>query len=116
MKARQRITRIPLYAVSYLISLATLYPLYFLITNSLKTDTAYARDQLNLPSHLTWANFTNAWKVVGLDRDLLHSFIVSAGASILCVAVAACAGFGLVMLGGRTARRTLSTSCCRVKR
>lgn len=107
MNPRQRAARIPMYAASYLISIATLFPLYFLITNALKTDTAYARSQLGLPGHVTWANFVNAWRVVGLDRDLLHSFIVSVGASVLCVAVAACAGFGLVQLGGKVARRTL---------
>jgi ABC-type glycerol-3-phosphate transport system permease component len=103
----RRAARLPMYAACYLITAATLFPLYFLITNALKTDTGYARSQLGLPAHVTWSNFTNAWQVVGLDSDLLHSFAVSAGASVLCVAVAACAGFGLVQLGGKAARRTL---------
>jgi ABC-type glycerol-3-phosphate transport system permease component len=107
VKSRNRVVRFPLYAASYLITLATLYPLYFLVTNALKTDTDYARDQLGLPPHPTMANFVNAWTQVGLDQDLLHSLIVSACAAALCVAATACAGFALVQLGGKVARRTL---------
>lgn len=107
MSTWRHLARIPMYAVSYLITISALFPLYFLITNALKTDAQYSRSQLGLPQHVTWSNMVDAWENVGLNADLVHSFIVSAGASIACVIVAALAGFGLTHMSAKVARRTL---------
>jgi ABC-type glycerol-3-phosphate transport system permease component len=92
--------------MAYLISIATLAPLYYLVTTALKTNNEYNKSPFGVPSHATFSNLSAAWSS-GLDSDLWHTAIVSGGGALLAVAAATAAGYGLSQIGGRSARRFL---------
>jgi ABC-type glycerol-3-phosphate transport system permease component len=56
---------IPLYfTITFLLGLS-LFPIYFIAVNSLKTTAEFARSVVALPSHLQWSNFFQAWLEIG---------------------------------------------------
>jgi ABC-type glycerol-3-phosphate transport system permease component len=101
--------RAPLYLATYVLSIATLFPLYYTLDTALKTEGQYARSTFGLVSRPTFENFINAWSTsgLGLDVDMLHSAIVAVGGTIICVAAAALAGFGLSQMKPKPRRRLL---------
>lgn len=96
--------RVPLYLITYAISLMTLFPVYYMIDTALKTEAGYARSSLGLAHHVTWVNFVNAWQNVGLNQDLWHSAIVTIGGVLLCLAVVTMAGYALSQMPFRRAQ------------
>jgi multiple sugar transport system permease protein len=106
------IRRIPsrtlLNLIAYLISFATLAPLYYLITTAIKTDDEYTQHPFGVPTQVTGANLADVWSSLGLGNDLWHTAVVSGGGTLLAVATATAAGFGLSQLGGRAARWVLT--------
>lgn len=101
--------RVPLYVAAYALSIATLFPLYYTIDTALRTETQYARSTFGVATHPTFANIENAWSSsgLGLESDLVHSAVVAVGGTIVCVAVAALAGFGLSQMAPKLRRRLL---------
>jgi multiple sugar transport system permease protein len=107
MTARRISSRTLLNAMAYLISFATLAPLFYLITTALKTDNEYNQHPFGVPTQFTFANFSQVWNTLGLGADLWHTAVVSGVGTLLAVAAATAAGFGLSQLGGRAARWVL---------
>ncbi|HEY1702819.1 MAG TPA: carbohydrate ABC transporter permease [Trebonia sp.] len=107
MSIRRIPSRTLLNLIAYLISFATLAPLYYLITTAIKTNNEYTQHPFGMPTQVTGANLADVWNSLGLGNDLWHTAVVSGGGTLLAVAAATAAGFGLSQLGGRAARWVL---------
>lgn len=85
------------YALLVLMSLIAIYPLYLMIVNSFKSNTAVLLDPAGLPSPWTlssWANFVQQ----GQLRSLLNSLIVALATTAGAVAVASVAAYAFTKL------------------
>ena len=107
MTARRISSRTLVHVIAYLISFTTLAPLYYLIATAIKTNEDYSQHPFGVPSQVTFANFSQVWNTLGLGSDLWHTAVVSGGGTLIAVAAATAAGFGLSQLGGRAARWVL---------
>ncbi len=59
-----------------LMSCACLYPLFWLILNSLKTSNEMFDNTWRLPSAWIWQNYANAWEF-GIQNYLINSLIIT---------------------------------------
>ena len=57
-----------------------IYPIYFTVVSSFKTNTEIWNTMFALPSKIEWSNYTSAIFDVGILRAVLNSFIFSFGA------------------------------------
>lgn len=91
--------------VMILVGLAFMFPIYVLVSISLKTpgDQSAA---LAPPSQPTIQNFVKAWEQGGLGGALVNSLIVTLGTVALTILFAAAAAYPLSRLGARWSRCT----------
>lgn len=72
MNKKFKLSHVPVQIFFILWSFMQLYPLYFMIINSLKTNAEYVVDTMALPTQPTFDNFIYAWK--GASGDLANSY------------------------------------------
>ncbi|WP_258525813.1 carbohydrate ABC transporter permease [Paenibacillus sp. YN15] len=80
-----------IYAVLIFYALLNIYPLFWMINNSFKSDQEIALHPFALPSSLSFANFSVAWESANLGPYFLNSLsvsIVSLGVTVLLGAMA----------------------------
>jgi raffinose/stachyose/melibiose transport system permease protein len=79
------------HALSALLALMTvtfLYPLYYMVINSLKTRTSYYKDPFSLPTFpFQWDNFSTMISQFRIFKLFLNSFIVSAGTVLILLVI-----------------------------
>lgn len=73
----------------------TLYPLYWLVTSSLKTNGEFFNSPFSLPSAMQWVNYSTAWKSTHLGTAFMNSFIVSMISLVITLFIASLASFVL---------------------
>jgi raffinose/stachyose/melibiose transport system permease protein len=71
-----------------------LIPLYITLTVALKPQTDLSSDWI-MPAHGQWSNFAEAAKAGNLYRATLNTLIITAGATILVIAVGSSAAYPL---------------------
>lgn len=81
MNTRKRIGRIAIYIVLSLMALVTLFPLWFLLINSFKSQSQIVTSPLSLPTSLDFSYISNAIK----QTDLGNSFLLTALITIIGV-------------------------------
>lgn len=88
-------SRLPGWLVLLLWTAVVVLPLYVLVVSCFKTTQQIYADPLGLPPSLAFDNFVNAWQRASLGRNLVNSFIVTAGAVIITLVVSAMAAYPL---------------------
>ncbi len=79
--------------------IAELYPLFWILTNSFKTqDEIISQPLWALPSGLEFGNYLNAWTTGNLGRNALNSLIVTVPSLALIIGLGAAAGFALEVM------------------
>ncbi|MDH2444100.1 carbohydrate ABC transporter permease [Amnibacterium sp. CER49] len=99
-----RKARIPVFVVLLIVAFSVVYPVVYLALAAFRSNAAYLRDPLGLPSSLMMQNFDVLWNGYGVGRALVNSFIVVGSGLILQVVVALLAAFALAKMavpGGR---------------
>ncbi len=86
--------RIFIYALFLVIGIWVLYPLFWLLINSFKTDHDLYSDAWSLPHKLEWVNYERAWKN-GISRFLLNSIVVTCGTVAVVSSVSMMAAYAL---------------------
>ncbi|WP_410792166.1 carbohydrate ABC transporter permease [Kribbella sp. C-35] len=83
--------------VALLVSgLAWLYPLFWALGSSLKSDDDFFTDGLNpMPSHFLWANYLNAWQEASFSRYFMNTILITLGMVVITLVVTSCAGYVL---------------------
>ncbi len=84
-------------------SLAVIYPVYFMIVTSIKTKMDYVSNKLGLPKSIVFSNYVTVFGGSIIIRWLLNSFLVTLGAVILstCVSALAAYSFSRINFAGK---------------
>jgi ABC-type glycerol-3-phosphate transport system permease component len=94
-------SRTGFYLLIALFVLASLFPFYWIIITSLKTNADFSQGTTSLlPSHISWSSYSfdlTQTSATGLNfgRSLLNSAIVALSATALSVVLSTLAGYGL---------------------
>lgn len=83
-----------LYVLLWAFALAIIYPLFWMVTASLKTNAEMFTTVWALPQAPQWSNWTQAWDL-GVGRYVLNSVIVTVGSIVGVVVVGAWAAYAL---------------------
>lgn len=103
--ARQRLGRALLQIPLLIMAVAVLFPLYFMVANSLKSDPSFAHSALSIPFRPTLSKYVAAIRSADLGLFFVNSLIisvVSVTVATLCAAAAAFA-FATMTFRGREA-------------
>jgi raffinose/stachyose/melibiose transport system permease protein len=82
-----------------LLCLPILYPLIWLVSNSLKTRPDMINNSWRIiPETIVWKNYLDAWEIGKIGQGFMNSLIVSAAAVALMIVVALFASYALARL------------------
>lgn len=84
-----------------LMTIAVLFPLYFMVANSFKTDPAFARDALTIPLQPTLAKYIAAFRSADLGRYFMNSLVISVVSVAVATTIAALAAFAFAKMSFR---------------
>ena len=93
-----------------IICLAALYPLWFIVTTALKTNSAYQLDPTGFPTHPSLGALRSILVDQPLPRWLWNSFLVTVTSVVASTAIALLAAYAIVFGRFRGHRIFLSTS------
>ena len=96
--ARRRAGQVALQIPMILMALSILFPLYFMVANSLKTRSAFAHSALDLPAHPTLAKYADAINSADLGRFFVNSAIISVVSVAIATACAALAAYAFAKM------------------
>ena len=91
----ETIGKIILYLIMGITMAVYLYPLLWLLINSLKTNPEIALKPWDLPEKIMWSNYTRAWTVGKISKYMLNSVIVTTVSLIFAVMLSAMAAYGI---------------------
>ena len=97
MRSRTFLLEIVMIAVA----VAFLFPVYALVTLSLKSPDQISQTPLSLPNPPTTANFTEAWSAAALGPSLMNSTVITVASLVALIALGSFAAYFLA----RTATR-----------
>jgi len=92
---RKTAIRILLYFFLIGFAFLTLYPLFWLLISSFKSNQEILLNSLALPTTLRFDNYTEAWSLAKMGLFARNSVIYSASATVLTVLLSVSAGYGL---------------------
>ena len=76
--------------------LASMFPFYWIVITSLKTQSEVNQGTTSLlPGHITWSNYITDFTKEDFIRPLLNSAVVALSTTILTVVIASLAGYAL---------------------
>ena len=90
---KRSINKIILYVILCLVSATTLFPLFWMVYTSFKTNQEISMSTFSMPTSLHFENYANAWKLAHIGTYFLNSIYVSIMAVILTVFIGAAAAF-----------------------
>jgi raffinose/stachyose/melibiose transport system permease protein len=93
-----------------IISLAALYPLYFIVTTAIKTNTSYQLDPTGFPTHPSFSALRSILVDQPLPRWMWNSFLVTVSSVAASTVIALFAAYAAVFGRFRGHRVFLSTS------
>jgi ABC-type glycerol-3-phosphate transport system permease component len=95
----QRFSRAAAYGLRELLlavtALVTLYPIYYIFSNSLKSRPAYAENPLAPPYQPVLYNFVQVFRAPNFLRWFLNSALLTASTAVLCLLISALGAFAL---------------------
>jgi multiple sugar transport system permease protein len=92
--ARKRIVNRGLDVLTWLVLLAMLSPVLWLVASSVQTDGQLSTGAMNLLDP-TFTAFSRMWKTIDFERYLINSLIICTAAAAAATALASCAGYAL---------------------
>lgn len=93
---RRRVVTVMTHVALLVSGLAWLYPLFWALGSSLKSDDDFFTDGLNpMPSHFLWANYLNAWRDASFGRYFMNTILITVGTVVITLIVTSCAGYVL---------------------
>ncbi|WP_225992767.1 carbohydrate ABC transporter permease [Actinomadura rudentiformis] len=95
MNIRYGLRTLGLELVMIAVAVAFLFPVYALVTMSLKDQKQVAESPLALPSSPTFDNFSNAWTRAELGPALFNSTVITVGSLVALIAIGSFAAYFL---------------------
>lgn len=93
-KSEFHLKQFVLYFIFILFSLSIIYPLFWILSNSLKTNKEFYNNTFSLPGHPEIGNYLQAWKE-GISLYYLNSIIVTVITVILILVVSTLAAYAV---------------------
>lgn len=90
--------RWPIFIGMCLVAATILYPLFFVVATSLRSNVDYKRDPFGIPKEWTFDNYLKLWNEYGVGRAFMNSLFVSLTAVTLILVFATLAGYALAKL------------------
>jgi multiple sugar transport system permease protein len=100
---RRKLTDWALNALTYLVLLVMLAPIFWLIASSTQTSKDLSTGDYNL-LHPTLSAFSEMWESVDFSRYMVNSLVICTGAAVFATAFASSAGYALARFSFRGAR------------
>jgi multiple sugar transport system permease protein len=100
---RRRLTNWGLNALTYLVLLVMLAPIFWLIASPMQTSKELSSGDYDL-LHPTLQAFGEMWRGVDFERYLANSLVICTGAALLATAFASSAGYALARFSFRGSR------------
>ena len=91
---RHRFWQVVVLALFLVLTIVAIYPMVWVVTNSLKSDIDLFEQTWALPQQPRWQNYERAWQF-GIGRYIVNSVIVTAASVVGTVAVATMAAYAL---------------------
>lgn len=95
------VSRSVIYTILVLFSVATIYPLVWLLLSSFKSNRDFQLNPLGLPETWQFQNYTLAWQTGDFTRLFVNSILYSGLATTLTILLALGAGFAFAKLRSR---------------
>lgn len=87
-----------LFLLLLLFSLVSIYPLFWVIVQSFKTETEFLSSIWTFPKQLQFSNYIIAWSKIGLSKYFMNSIIVTFSTTVLSIVFVACAAYAFAKL------------------
>ncbi|KJC64334.1 carbohydrate ABC transporter membrane protein 2, CUT1 family [Agreia bicolorata] len=98
-RLRRFLVKLPLNIVVALILVITIYPLFWLVISSFKTNDEFINgDAFALPSTINWQNYVEAWTTGNMGQYLTNSALAVFPALALIIVFGTAAGFALEVM------------------
>ncbi|MCX5478897.1 carbohydrate ABC transporter permease [Kaistia geumhonensis] len=86
------------YAALIVVLLQTIYPLFWVLSGSLKTKNEIITNVWGPPAGLEFGNYAEAWKMAGMGLRIVNSVSITAAALLILVAAATPCAYALARL------------------
>ncbi|MFC6333203.1 carbohydrate ABC transporter permease [Paenibacillus septentrionalis] len=108
-RARQwSITTVALYAVLIVIALVQLFPLYWLLTFSLKNNQQiFSSHPLSFPFQPRWENYEKVWNVGNIGTYFLNSVWITVVATVVTLLIASFATYAITRMNWKGSKLVL---------
>jgi ABC-type glycerol-3-phosphate transport system permease component len=93
-----RRARWPVFAVLTLVALTIVYPLFFILVTSSRSNPDYLSNPFGMPAQWTFDNYRELLDVYGVGQAFLNSVFVSTVSVVLVLSLATIAGYALAKL------------------
>ena len=81
--------------VMIVITVVSLYPVFYMIITALKSKEEYIYNKFNLPESIAWSNFTEIFIGKNFSTWFMNSVILTVGSVVLSLMIASFASFAL---------------------
>lgn len=83
------------YLVLSVFAIMNIFPLFWMVVDSFKTEQEYAQSPFSLPTVLQFSNYAKAWEVANMNVYFLNSVIITLASLVLTVLLGALAAYFL---------------------
>ena len=92
------VLRVFVYVMVAIFTILTIYPLFWLVISSLKTNTEFQLNLVGLPQNPTFSNYPTAWRLAQFDTLFVNSIFFTAVSTLLVIAFSLMAGFAFAKI------------------
>ena len=92
------ILRVFVYVMVGIFTILTIYPLFWLVISSLKTNTEFQLNLVGLPRNPTFSNYPTAWRLAQFDTLFVNSIFFTTTSTLLVIAFSLMAGFAFAKI------------------
>lgn len=78
--------------------LVSVYPLVWVVIQSLKTETEFLQSIWTLPGRLNFENYATAWNDAGMSKYFMNSVVVTVVTTVVNLIFVTCAGYAFAKL------------------
>ena len=104
MRSKRIISRISIAAIGFALALLFISPIFILINSSFKSLQEIYINILALPKHLSFQNYSKAFKEMGYVKAFMNSFIITCISTALIILISSMAAWVLVRYKTRTSK------------
>ena len=98
MMNKKNVYKLFLFLFMLLAFFISVYPLFWVVIQSLKTETEFLESIWTLPARLNFQNYATAWNDAGMSRYFMNSVVVTLVTTAVNLVFVTCAGYAFAKL------------------